>query len=178
MLSWGCILCGYELHAQAVSLVQAQRTRPSMASDAQSLCHPRVGVHAAADAGQQGFGLLSAVSEAIPHARLARALETQSCPGSVGWPGLLRASSEPPYAGAGSHTSARRHATRYPRGIADTTRCRTVHSGSGGVDRKSTRLNSSHSSISYAVFCLKKKKYRLFTRHCTTNPPTARLSTK
>src|SRR5689334_24743777 len=28
----------------------------------------------------------------------------------------------------------------------------------GGGDRKSTRLNSSHSSISYAVFCLKKKK--------------------
>src|SRR5438309_4209207 len=28
----------------------------------------------------------------------------------------------------------------------------------GGRDRKSTRLNSSHSSISYAVFCLKKKK--------------------
>src|SRR5438309_6736360 len=27
----------------------------------------------------------------------------------------------------------------------------------GGGDRKSTRLNSSHSSISYAVFCLKKK---------------------
>src|SRR3989338_10741844 len=26
-------------------------------------------------------------------------------------------------------------------------------------DRKSTRLNSSHSSISYAVFCLKKKQY-------------------
>src|SRR6267143_4307940 len=29
---------------------------------------------------------------------------------------------------------------------------------SRNVDRKSTRLNSSHSSISYAVFCLKKKK--------------------
>src|SRR5207245_10508730 len=28
------------------------------------------------------------------------------------------------------------------------------------VDRKSTRLNSSHGSISYAVFCLKKKKKR------------------
>src|SRR5256886_3530378 len=28
----------------------------------------------------------------------------------------------------------------------------------GGLDRKSTRLNSSHSQISYAVFCLKKKK--------------------
>src|SRR3712207_8882618 len=27
------------------------------------------------------------------------------------------------------------------------------------VDRKSTRLNSSHANISYAVFCLKKKKY-------------------
>src|SRR2546427_2716090 len=34
----------------------------------------------------------------------------------------------------------------------------------GGIrparDRKSTRLNSSHSQISYAVFCLKKKKQR------------------
>src|SRR2546430_11168756 len=28
---------------------------------------------------------------------------------------------------------------------------------SWGIDRKSTRLNSSHSQISYAVFCLKKK---------------------
>src|SRR3712207_8628001 len=27
-----------------------------------------------------------------------------------------------------------------------------------GVDRKSTRLNSSHANISYAVFCLKKKR--------------------
>src|SRR5690242_21450651 len=30
--------------------------------------------------------------------------------------------------------------------------------GVAGGDRKSTRLNSSHMSISYAVFCLKKKK--------------------
>src|SRR2546421_5457221 len=29
-----------------------------------------------------------------------------------------------------------------------------------GTDRKSTRLNSSHDQISYAVFCLKKKKIR------------------
>src|SRR3712207_7100757 len=28
----------------------------------------------------------------------------------------------------------------------------------GALDRKSTRLNSSHANISYAVFCLKKKK--------------------
>src|SRR2546430_11597123 len=33
------------------------------------------------------------------------------------------------------------------------------------LDRKSTRLNSSHSQISYAVFCLKKKKH-------STNDPT------
>src|SRR2546430_11195820 len=31
-------------------------------------------------------------------------------------------------------------------------------------DRKSTRLNSSHSQISYAVFCLKKKKKRITRR--------------
>src|SRR5437899_8118257 len=30
----------------------------------------------------------------------------------------------------------------------------------GAADRKSTRLNSSHLGISYAVFCLKKKKYK------------------
>src|SRR3712207_8365540 len=30
------------------------------------------------------------------------------------------------------------------------------------VDRKSTRLNSSHANISYAVFCLKKKKKELY----------------
>src|SRR3712207_6895859 len=32
----------------------------------------------------------------------------------------------------------------------------------GGVDRKSTRLNSSHANISYAVFCLKKKNNHVF----------------
>src|SRR3712207_7630024 len=33
-----------------------------------------------------------------------------------------------------------------------------VVAGVVGLDRKSTRLNSSHANISYAVFCLKKKK--------------------
>src|SRR3712207_8604204 len=34
------------------------------------------------------------------------------------------------------------------------------------IDRKSTRLNSSHANISYAVFCLKKKKtYEIYQRH-------------
>src|SRR5205814_5874099 len=31
----------------------------------------------------------------------------------------------------------------------------------GDIDRKSTRLNSSHLGISYAVFCLKKKKHKV-----------------
>src|SRR3712207_7895821 len=35
-------------------------------------------------------------------------------------------------------------------------------------DRKSTRLNSSHANISYAVFCLKKKKHNLH-HHFTDN---------
>src|SRR2546422_11363951 len=34
-----------------------------------------------------------------------------------------------------------------------------------GPDRKSTRLNSSHGYISYAVFCLKKKKTQLEKHH-------------
>src|SRR2546427_9584414 len=34
-----------------------------------------------------------------------------------------------------------------------------------GQDRKSTRLNSSHSQISYAVFCLKKKKNNQNDQH-------------
>src|SRR5437773_6941028 len=40
----------------------------------------------------------------------------------------------------------------------------------GGLlrDRKSTRLNSSHITISYAVFCLKKKKKKKNKKHITT----------
>src|SRR5690606_41737211 len=34
----------------------------------------------------------------------------------------------------------------------------------GALDRKSTRLNSSHVKISYAVFCLKKKKQQAYPR--------------
>src|SRR2546427_8284386 len=45
--------------------------------------------------------------------------------------------------------------------------------GAGGchppADRKSTRLNSSHSQISYAVFCLKKKKKTTHTIRIQTD---------
>src|SRR4051794_41336847 len=39
------------------------------------------------------------------------------------------------------------------------------------TDRKSTRLNSSHPSISYAVFCLKKKKALTATKLTTLRSP-------
>src|SRR5258708_25572587 len=39
---------------------------------------------------------------------------------------------------------------------------------SWGRDRKSTRLNSSHQIISYAVFCLKKKKQSISLEHSKT----------
>src|SRR3712207_2547635 len=38
-----------------------------------------------------------------------------------------------------------------------------LNAGELDVDRKSTRLNSSHANISYAVFCLKKKKQNHYT---------------
>src|SRR6266481_9156586 len=55
-----------------------------------------------------------------------------------------------------------RPSSRERRSRAPGSRCRSRDDG----DRKSTRLNSSHSSISYAVFCLKKKKKNQ-THHIT-----------
>src|SRR2546430_11034512 len=45
-------------------------------------------------------------------------------------------------------------------------------------DRKSTRLNSSHSQISYAVFCLKKKKKKQETRVIQRKNSTIQLHTR
>src|SRR3712207_7484793 len=47
----------------------------------------------------------------------------------------------------------------------------------GQQDRKSTRLNSSHANISYAVFCLKKKKIRYFITQ-VSHPIPALTSTR
>src|SRR5438309_6093775 len=55
------------------------------------------------------------------------------------------------YAGAGRHNAVHRGGRR--------------RRAAGSRDRKSTRLNSSHSSISYAVFCLKKKKKNTKNKH-------------
>src|SRR2546430_3992534 len=46
----------------------------------------------------------------------------------------------------------------------------------GGRDRKSTRLNSSHSQISYAVFCLKKKTRGIDSSVATLNAPADSLN--
>src|SRR5438874_7476704 len=46
---------------------------------------------------------------------------------------------------------------------------KSSYSSSSGEDRKSTRLNSSHVEISYAVFCLKKKKHYLYHKTYQVN---------
>src|SRR3712207_7388060 len=63
------------------------------------------------------------------------------------------------------------HVHYYPRGTGppgrpagDHRRAR-AHRRRRRQDRKSTRLNSSHANISYAVFCLKKKKKHTTTIH-------------
>src|SRR5437667_5928724 len=67
-----------------------------------------------------------------------------------------------PISGASSHWRQRRrpgavHTWRWTRTSAGQPG-KTASGVSVGRDRKSTRLNSSHITISYAVFCLKKKK--------------------
>src|SRR5207253_4486079 len=66
----------------------------------------------------------------------------------------------PPRVAAPSGDSPADHRQR--RGVLDRRdpgRCRRAAAYRGAIlDRKSTRLNSSHVAISYAVFCLKKKK--------------------
>src|SRR3712207_7234821 len=60
-----------------------------------------------------------------------------------------------------------------PPGRAQGERPRLPPHAAGGGDRKSTRLNSSHANISYAVFCLKKKKNNskqiIYTEYDTKN---------
>src|SRR5690349_23726060 len=56
------------------------------------------------------------------------------------------------------HRGRRLHPARPGAGRAGRVRDRPAAAEHAGLDRKSTRLNSSHVEISYAVFCLKKKK--------------------
>src|SRR5258705_9891081 len=75
-------------------------------------------------------------------------------------------SERPAGCGAGLDSDAQAHAPRA--GLAGGLRQDVV------ADRKSTRLNSSHLGISYAVFCLKKKK----PRYPSSSPAHIRIATK
>src|ERR1039458_7186881 len=81
-------------------------------------------------------------------------------------PGLGRKSSN-------GSSALMRHSMAWPLKVTSPWEC---CSGSPIADRKSTRLNSSHLGISYAVFCLKEKKKKSITHNYTpdfsyTNPP-------
>src|SRR5206468_10871685 len=69
-------------------------------------------------------------------------------------------SRQPGWAGAGGQRGSRLPANQS--GVPFGTR-----QSVGAEDRKSTRLNSSHDQISYAVFCLKKKKKQPREEHTT-----------
>src|SRR5207249_6788312 len=73
-----------------------------------------------------------------------------------------RAPKRPPTQGADARRRARISPRHADRNVRTPSRSRGARAGgfvrSARSDRKSTRLNSSHVSISYAVFCLKKKK--------------------
>src|SRR5688572_31683170 len=71
----------------------------------------------------------------------------------------------PIYGRRGRPRRAGAAAGRYGRG-----RAAGEESGLRQGDRKSTRLNSSHSQISYAVFCLKKKKKQNKQTHILNAP--------
>src|SRR3712207_8941629 len=87
-------------------------------------------------------------STLFPYTTLFRSARLRSAPHSHAY---LRQSRTLPQNCAPSHRLA-----RLERGAADRGRA------GGGADRKSTRLNSSHANISYAVFCLKKKINQIF----------------
>src|SRR2546427_8142201 len=61
-------------------------------------------------------------------------------------------------------------------GSNEQSRAPAVPTRRNGRDRKSTRLNSSHSQISYAVFCLKKKKKKKKATTMTKQTPQRKTS--
>src|SRR3712207_7633629 len=66
-------------------------------------------------------------------------------------------------------THPRRRARRAVPAAAGRPVAAAADAGRRTGDRKSTRLNSSHANISYAVFCLKKKKSKLLNSSASHN---------
>src|SRR2546427_283273 len=110
------------------------------------MCEPQA---ARARRGQQGHALAGAQRAAPPVQRLQRHLAEQ----------LLVAR---PGNGHGVAVARDLHARGLVQqvGMGDEQAADDAVPPEAEGDRKSTRLNSSHSQISYAVFCLKKKKYK------------------
>src|SRR5688572_31117276 len=77
---------------------------------------------------------------------------------SICMTGMWEVTGDTPYTGYFRKGSRGLMIVRYSTCCAETRRGNTRSLSMIGRDRKSTRLNSSHSQISYAVFCLKKKK--------------------
>src|SRR2546426_3874077 len=75
--------------------------------------------------------------------------------------GMADANADPPFPALRLRAHTRSRVA--PVGVAG------MPAGIFGKDRKSTRLNSSHLVISYAVFCLKKKKYLEQARDARTD---------
>src|SRR5262245_62797057 len=91
-----------------------------------------------------------------PHARSYKGNLIPRCHGLVPWSLTLVATEAPNVRLHGKPVASSKRAAVVCSGQHETPRRKAVASSSG-LDRKSTRLNSSHLGISYAVFCLKKK---------------------
>src|SRR5256886_7300801 len=105
-------------------------------------------------------------STLFPYTTLFRSLASSRCR-----PASSAASSPAPSPRPCSSASTARPCRRTSRSSPASARCR-----SSRRDRKSTRLNSSHSQISYAVFCLKKKNKNPDC-DCPQSPPHNRSRT-
>src|SRR2546427_5796840 len=89
-------------------------------------------------------------STLFPYTTLFRSIRTDGCGHQVADAHPAVDDADPPHG-----TDPRARGEQY---AGQPNRRRRVHGREAEGDRKSTRLNSSHSQISYAVFCLKKKK--------------------
>src|SRR3712207_8014280 len=95
-------------------------------------------------------------STLFPYTTLFRSLERPD--GRLGeWPTVEHDDLSDDHAVHGAHRYRVGH--RQPRTLGRRPLLRDTGTSRLAPDRKSTRLNSSHANISYAVFCLKKKKH-------------------
>src|SRR5438034_2667518 len=92
----------------------------------------------------------------------AAPLDAQSLRDKIAELFIFAAGQDPLFLGgtAGSDSATALHADHFvPSAVSDNGTLISFIGTAISQDRKSTRLNSSHTVISYAVFCLKKKKY-------------------